>query len=120
MIFTEEMSYDAEPICEEAARQRRLLTYGEARHPRKYDHLPPGGGHALPHALFFVSNRSFERSNFALSMVVVNQDTLLPGVSGLHGLLDTWIIPGTEHMSEVERWGERVREAYLGYTQELA
>ena len=53
-------------------------------------------------------------------MVIVNQDTLLPGVSGLHGLLDVWHIPGTEHMSEVERWWEHVRGAYLGYKQELA
>ncbi|CAA9369276.1 MAG: hypothetical protein AVDCRST_MAG93-8266 [uncultured Chloroflexia bacterium] len=123
MSFAEDMSYDAEPVCREAASQRRLVTYKEVttslkrEHPGKYDQLPPSGGHVLPNSLWHVSNRSFEAGQFALSAVVVSQDALIPGEQFLEELRHggDWFIPGTEEVSEVERWWKHLRRAFRRY-----
>ena len=100
-----DLANDIEPMLAVVASRKKdnLISYGElvrllkALRPDEYEDLRPGSD-VLGSALGIVSDRSLETHGFALSSLVVNATTRIPG-AGFFGLaVERWNLPGAQQV----------------------
>ncbi len=100
-----ELANDIEPMLAVVASRKKdnLISYGElvrllkALRPDEYEDLRPGSD-VLGGALGIVSDRSLETHGFALSSLVVNATTRIPGAGFFGMAVERWNLPGAQEV----------------------
>jgi hypothetical protein len=129
-----ELANDIAPMLAVVASRKadNLISYGElvrllkALKPDEYEDLEPRSG-VFHRALEIVSDRSLEAHGFALSSVVVNAKTRIPGPGFFDSAISRWHLPNAHKVPSREgidpdsrgyrMWNEQASRAIEHYNR---